>query len=292
MSSRPVAASARAARRRMWSRLVLAQHVVDEVGGDRELAARLFLAGKPLLDQSGDDRAGAEGALHQRRFREPGLQIVAQHVLVEQLREREIAAADAPARHRPGPTPPAHIRWRQSRADATARARAGALAACRASGARGGPRTDSRQDSIWRRAERFRPAGRRPRQQRTPFLDLEPFAHLFGQARASVRLGQHGAHAGGEISRERKFAAFIGRYFRIGRVGARDIDLVLDQRLVSEDFAGEHEGVAGRQRLDEIFLDLAEQPAAARDRPCRGARERTSRTLSMSASTMVPTFMR
>ena len=36
-------------------------------------------------------------------------------------------------------------------------------------------------------------------------------------------------------------------------------------RLVFQDFAGEHEGVARRQHLDEIFLDFAEQPAAARD---------------------------
>ena len=53
--------------------------------------------------------------------------------------------------------------------------------------------------------------------------------------------------------------------------GARDIDLVLDQRLVFQDFAGEHESVARDQRLDEIFLDLAQQPPAARDH-LRGAR--------------------
>ena len=51
---------------------------------------------------------------------------------------------------------------------------------------------------------------------------------------------------------------------RVLRRRARDIDLVLDQRLVAQDLAGEHEGVARRQRLDEIFLDLAEQAAAAR----------------------------
>ena len=49
--------------------------------------------------------------------------------------------------------------------------------------------------------------------------------------------------------------------------------------------------VARRQRLDEIFLDLAEQTAAAPD-IAPAPRERTRRTLSMSASTMVPTFMR
>ena len=43
-------------------------------------------------------------------------------------------------------------------------------------------------------------------------------------------------------------------------------------RLVFQDFAGEHEGVARRQRLDEIFLDLAEQPPAARHDRAGGAR--------------------
>ena len=32
-----------------------------------------------------------------------------------------------------------------------------------------------------------------------------------------------------------------------------------------QNFAGEHEGVAGHHGLDEIFLDFAEQPAAARN---------------------------
>ena len=75
--------------------LMLAQHVIDQVGRDRELAARFLLAGEAPLDQPGDDGAGAERALHQRRFGEPGFQVVAQHVLVEQLRERQIAALDA-----------------------------------------------------------------------------------------------------------------------------------------------------------------------------------------------------
>src|SRR5262249_20121717 len=72
--------------------LVLAQHVVDEVGRDRHLAARLLLPRKAALDQACDDRAIAEGALHQSGFREPGLQIIAQHVLVEQRGERELTA--------------------------------------------------------------------------------------------------------------------------------------------------------------------------------------------------------
>ena len=150
--------------------------------------------------------------------------------------------------------------------------------------------------STCRRAGRSRPADRAaPGTQRAPLLDVQPFAHLVGQVAPLLRLGQDAAHAVGEIGRERELAALIGRHLGIVGVGARDVDLVLDQRLVFQDFAGEHEGVARRQRLDEILLDLAEHAAAARDRAGVAlpvARERTSRTLSMSASTMVPTFMR
>ena len=69
--------------------LVLAQHVVDQVGGDRHLPPGLLLAGMAALDQAGDDGADAEGALHQARLGEPGVEIVAEHVLVEQLGEVE-----------------------------------------------------------------------------------------------------------------------------------------------------------------------------------------------------------
>src|SRR5262249_59370152 len=70
-------------------------------------------------------------------------------------------------------------------------------------------------------------------------------------------------HAGGEISRERKLAALIGRHFGVASVRARDIGLVFDQRLVSENFAGKNKRVADLQRFDEIFLNLAEEPPAA-----------------------------
>src|SRR6478735_4654707 len=40
---------------------------------------------KAALDQAGDHRALAEGAFHQRRFGEPGLEIVPEHVLGEQF---------------------------------------------------------------------------------------------------------------------------------------------------------------------------------------------------------------
>ena len=83
-------------------RLVLAQHVVDEIGGHRDLPPGFLLTRKAALDQPGDDRAIAEGALHQRRFGEPGLQVVAEHVLGEQVVE-EAGLARNPLRQSPRP---------------------------------------------------------------------------------------------------------------------------------------------------------------------------------------------
>ncbi len=78
-------------------------------------------------------------------------------------------------------------------------------------------------------------------------------------------IGDEIAHARGEVSRKRELAAFISGDFRVFVRGARDIDLVLNQRFVAQDFPREDEGIAERQCLDEIFLHLAEQPPAARN---------------------------
>src|SRR6185437_1455102 len=72
--------------------LMAAQYVVNEIGRDGDLTARLLLARKTALDQPGNDRAIAEGPFHQRRFGEPGFEIVAEHVLIEKLVERQRAA--------------------------------------------------------------------------------------------------------------------------------------------------------------------------------------------------------
>jgi hypothetical protein len=70
-------------------RLVLPKHVIDEVGGRRHLPSGLLLPGVAALDQPRDDGADPERALHQARLREPGVEIVAEHVLVEELRKVE-----------------------------------------------------------------------------------------------------------------------------------------------------------------------------------------------------------
>jgi hypothetical protein len=63
--------------------LVLAEHVVDEVGGNGHLTPRLLLSRMAALDQARDDGSHPEGAFHQARLGEPGVEIVAEHVLVE-----------------------------------------------------------------------------------------------------------------------------------------------------------------------------------------------------------------
>ena len=65
--------------------LMAAQYVVDEIGRHRHLPPALFLAGMALVDQAGDHRAIAERALQEEAFVQPGLEIVAEHVLVEQV---------------------------------------------------------------------------------------------------------------------------------------------------------------------------------------------------------------
>ncbi len=270
-SNRPVAASARAARKQHVVALVRAQHVVDQIGRDRDLAAGFFFAGKAAVDQAGDDGAVAERALHQRGFREPGLEIVTEHVLVEQKFEREVAArdvrrdvADAPDRERVfvGDEPHRlHARAleppRQQHAERLMRQAAFERIADEIIFA-----------AAWKSLDQeFAGAGHL----RAPILDFQPLADLRRQFAPGARIGDDLAHPRGEIGREREFAALIGGDLGVFRGRARHIDLVLDQRLVFEHLAGEHEGVARHHGLDEIFLDLAEQPAAARDH-ARGAR--------------------
>ncbi len=74
-----------------------AQHVIDQIGRNRDLPPGLFLAGMALVDQAGNHGAIAEGALQQEAFVQPGFQIVAQHVLVEEHAERRVAHLESEA---------------------------------------------------------------------------------------------------------------------------------------------------------------------------------------------------
>jgi hypothetical protein len=60
--------------------LVAAQHVVDEVGREGDLLARLALAGMVALDEAADHRDLAEGALQQVRALHPFDELVLEDV--------------------------------------------------------------------------------------------------------------------------------------------------------------------------------------------------------------------
>ena len=70
------------------------------------------------------------------------------------------------------------------------------------------------------------------------------------------------AHALGEMRGERELAALVGGDRRVGIAGAGDEGVGVLQPLEAQHLAGEDEGVAGPQLLDEILLELAEHAAA------------------------------
>ncbi len=138
-------------------------------------------------------------------------------------REREPAGADGAGRDRRGPRPPAHSRWRRSRAAAAVRAPAGGSAACRASGGRAGPRTGSRRGScLPPRGNVSTSSSPGCGSARAPLLDAEPVAHLVRQRRPRSGSDMHVAHPRGQIGRERELAARVGGHLGRRRHGARD----------------------------------------------------------------------
>ena len=106
------------------------------------------------------------------------------------------------------------------------------------------------------------------RQHRTVALDPQPVGDLVGERRPFFRVGEDGAHAGREEGGERELAAGIDRDLRRVVGGAGGHHLVLENALEAQDQAGEEEGVAGRQRLDEILLIL---PSTRPPRPAKPA---------------------
>ena len=109
----------------------------------------------------------------------------------------------------------------------------------------------------------------RARHARQMRLQRQPVAHLLRQRAPRPPVGEQVAHPFGEIGRERKLAAHIGRHFCVGVIGAGDIDLVFRKLLITHHLAAEHKGIADHQPLDKVFLDLAEHPAAAPHRTGR-----------------------
>ncbi len=70
------------------------QHVIDQIGGHGDLPTGFFLARMALFNQAGNQSCIAKGALHHEAFAQPGFQIIAQHILVKQGIEAQLAPAD------------------------------------------------------------------------------------------------------------------------------------------------------------------------------------------------------
>ena len=247
-------------------RLVLVEHVVDDVRRHGDLPAGLFLARMPPLDQPGDDRGIAEGAAHQLALVQPVLEVVAEHVLVEQLRQRQPAGADQPAEVAKTPNGERIVGG-----DEAERAGAGALQPA------GQQHAESlvRQPPFERVAHHVVEGAARKgldqhrvggRQHRDIVLQPQPVAHLIGQHAPIVRIGQKLSHTLGEMGRERELATHVGRDLGVGGVGARDIGLGLEHPLISDDLGTKDEGIAAHQLVDEILFEFAQHAAVAADR--------------------------
>ena len=236
-------------------RLVLAQDVVDQVGVEGHLAAGFFLSRHAPFDQSGNHRHVAEGPAQHGGFRHPFLQVVAQHVFMKQsIRighrfqapgRQDVVGRDKPERpqsgtlHAPG----------QQHAERLVR-----VAPFEAIGDQEllfAARKGLDQEAVGRRHDR------------RPALQPEPFGHGVGQVAPAMRRLQHGPHPFRQVGRERQAAAHVGRHLRVlAARGAGDLDPGFAQTLEAQQFAGENEGLAGYQAVDEVFLDLAQNPAA------------------------------
>ena len=76
-------------------------------------------------------------------------------------------------------------------------------------------------------------------------LQLEPVGDGWRQAAPGVIVGQHGAHALGEMRRQRELAAVVAGDDGIARRGAGDERFVLAHPFKAQHLAGQNEGVAG-----------------------------------------------
>ncbi len=101
-----------------------------------------------------------------------------------------------------------------------------------------------------------------PGNDRALLLLRQPIGDRRRQPAPRVIVGEHGAHARGEMRRQRKLAAVVARDHGIAGAGAGDERLGLAHALEAQHLAGEHERVAGAKLLDEIFVDLAQDAAA------------------------------
>ena len=188
----------------------------------------------------------AEGAPHQRGLVEPGLEVVAQHVLVEQLVERQPAGADQRREIAEAPDGDGVVRG-----DEAERAGAGALEPAGQQHAERlvrEPALEGVADHEVLRAARkgFDEEAVARRQDRLLAAAARSQSLTWSGSRfQSLGFDEDAAHAVGEVGRERELAAHVGRDFRVCvEVRARDIGLGLEHALVGDDLGAEEEGVA------------------------------------------------
>ena len=240
-----------------------AQHIENQIGRKRHLPAGLFMPRHVFLNQAGNHRAIAKRALHQSRFIEPSLQIIAQHILRKQRLQRQLFLRD----HQPDI---AQAPYGQPViiGDKTHWPRAHALHAPRQQHAQ----CLMRQAPLKRIGCHIiaRAAGKTFDQQRVFFgqgrkflLHGQPLRHLRRQITPAFRVRQHGAHAFGQMGGDGKFAALIGRHFRVGMISARHQRLGIAHRFQPQGFTGKNKCVAGRERGQKIFFHLAQNTPAA-----------------------------
>ena len=192
-------------------RLVLAQHVVDQVRAEGDLPPGLLLARDAALDQPGDDGTVAEGPAHQRALGHPLLELVAQDVDARTDREHPLPGAGS---RRQGSSP-----WPRSPAAAGHAAPSAGSAACPASAARSARRSSRRPDSAGPARAKVSTrsssgAGtRRPPLPAPPAIRAPAPAARRQRSRSAIRPRTRSARC----VRERQPAAGIGRHLRVGR---------------------------------------------------------------------------
>ncbi len=205
---------ARAAQQQMVG-LVAAQHVVDQVGGEADLAARS--SGRRRKRRSIRPRISAQALkapLHHRALEQPGFEVVAQHVLGEQLGQVEpVHRLQRPDGQR------VVVADEAQRADAQ-RAPGAGSAAWPGWCARAGPRTDRRPGSAAGRCGKVSSsissvAGMAERSRCS-----SSHSRMSSRQHAPVALVAHQlAHAAGQEGGERELRAAPGRH--LGRLAGR-----------------------------------------------------------------------
>ncbi len=182
-------------------RVVPAQHVVDEIGRQGDLAPGLLAARMTTFDEAGDHRYLAERALHQVRLRQPRVEVVAEHILGEQLVEIELAGGDE---RRDVAKPPQ--RHAVVVGDEAKGSGADAVEAARQQHAErlvGKPPLERIGDEVVAAAagERFDQHLVAAGNDRALLLQLEPIGDGRRQPAPCVVVGEHGAHALREVRR-------------------------------------------------------------------------------------------